>query len=60
MKRLAITRNIFGKISIVSLDEFKFDVNKFLKYYESLKTKATQKLSYLNLIYEMSRLQFTI
>ncbi|KAM3133668.1 hypothetical protein pb186bvf_014214 [Paramecium bursaria] len=60
--KLKVTKTWYGKILEVSNPKTNqlYDIEEYKIYYEKLSNIAQQKLSYANLIYEMSRLQYAI
>ncbi|CAD8179632.1 unnamed protein product [Paramecium octaurelia] len=59
-KKIQITKNWRGKIVEVSLNKMKIDPNIYGKFYENVSNQMKQKFSYLNLLYEISRLYFVM
>ncbi|CAD8145084.1 unnamed protein product [Paramecium pentaurelia] len=59
-KNVKIFRNWKFNINKVSIGEKYVDVNQFKVFYDKTVQKAENKLSYLNLLYEISRLYFLI
>ncbi|KAM3132549.1 hypothetical protein pb186bvf_015362 [Paramecium bursaria] len=59
-KNLSIKRNMFGKIKNIRLNNQEIDKDEFLIQYEQLKEQARNKLTVVNQIYELSRIQFIL
>ncbi|CAK58187.1 unnamed protein product (macronuclear) [Paramecium tetraurelia] len=59
-KSICITRNWRQKITMVKINEKQVVLEEFLKFYDKAKHQMHQKLNYLNLLYEISRLYFII
>ncbi|KAM3133667.1 hypothetical protein pb186bvf_014213 [Paramecium bursaria] len=59
---ISVAKNWYGKILEVSNPKTKqnYDIEEYKTYHKKLSNIAQQKLSYANLIYEMSRIQFAI
>ncbi|CAD8076294.1 unnamed protein product [Paramecium sonneborni] len=59
-KNIKILRNWKFKIQKVLIDEKNVDINQFQTFYQKVNEKAQIKLSYLNLLYEISRIYFLL
>ncbi|CAD8179490.1 unnamed protein product [Paramecium octaurelia] len=59
-KRIQIKKNWRGKMVEVSLNKIKIDPKIYKKFYDKVSGQMQKKLSYLNLLYEISRLYFVM
>ncbi|CAD8074806.1 unnamed protein product [Paramecium sonneborni] len=59
-KNIIIKRNWRFKMVKVLLNSYEVDVKEFKLFYKKVQTQMQTKLSYLNLLYEMSRIYFII
>ncbi|CAD8096128.1 unnamed protein product [Paramecium primaurelia] len=59
-KNVCITKNWRQKIVMVKINQTVVDIKEFIKFYDKAQKQMIQKLSYLNLLYEISRLYFII
>ncbi|CAK65549.1 unnamed protein product (macronuclear) [Paramecium tetraurelia] len=59
-KRIQIKKNWRGKMVDVSLNKVKIDPKNYKKFYEKVSSQMQKKLSYLNLLYEISRMYFVM
>ncbi|CAD8158690.1 unnamed protein product [Paramecium pentaurelia] len=59
-KNITIQKNWRQKPVKVVLNKYQVDVNEFLQFHKKVQDQMQNKLSYLNLLYEMSRIYFII
>ncbi|CAK81847.1 unnamed protein product (macronuclear) [Paramecium tetraurelia] len=59
-KKIRIQKNWRGNIVNASLNNIKIDTKNYRKFYEKVSNQMRQKSSYLNLLYEISRLYFVM
>ncbi|CAD8215380.1 unnamed protein product [Paramecium octaurelia] len=59
-KKIQISKNWRGIIVQVRLNQFEIDARRYIKFYDKVSKQMRQKFSYLNLLYEISRLYFVI
>ncbi|CAK65511.1 unnamed protein product (macronuclear) [Paramecium tetraurelia] len=59
-KNIQIKKNWRGRVTEASLNQIKLDINNYTKFYEKVSSQMQQKFSYLNLLYEISRLYFVM
>ncbi|KAM3128645.1 hypothetical protein pb186bvf_019274 [Paramecium bursaria] len=60
IKKYKITKDYFGNITNVEFNNEKLDKQQYQIQYDMLKEKARNKISFINQVYEISRLQFII
>ncbi|CAD8179584.1 unnamed protein product [Paramecium octaurelia] len=57
---IQIKKNWRGRIVEASLNKINLDINNYNKFYEKVSQQMRKKFSYLNLLYEISRLYFVM
>ncbi|KAM3136069.1 hypothetical protein pb186bvf_011874 [Paramecium bursaria] len=60
IKNYEIKKNYFGKIVSVQVNNKSQDIQQYQVKFEIMKEKARNKITFINQIYEMSRLQFIL
>ncbi|CAD8107912.1 unnamed protein product [Paramecium primaurelia] len=59
-KNICITKNWRYNITMVKINQKEVDIKEYMKFYNKVQQQMQQKLCYLNLLFEISRLYFII